>query len=384
MRPLLTMLATLNTPLTPSAQCLAIAALKDPGPVKRRVWALRAGIGYGHVAEIITQLLNARVAVCERVSEGILILVQPPNFWRIPPLRPWEEWLAAWAVPGQARLDLRTEEPGLAEALGIGADLFTAPGFRANNFDGSPGFGATPPGFRAGDQFPSPEFRAITETEAGEKDSLPTGSDPKMRGTDLSSPCPNRPAKSGDEAEQPIDAQRQALDRPGKQTVAPHPDSPGPPGIGADFVAQRAPEIGAAKSGQAAAEGRAASPPSPTPPPPQERLNVERLTFNVQGATLLKRESEETAERSTLQRSKEGELMERIAAHVGRDDMAAWGASWRVHCVRKIPARVIEAALADREARRREGFEPKPDSTWGADLWYTVKKFAEWDRNGKL
>jgi hypothetical protein len=74
--------------------------------------------------------------------------------------------------------------------------------------------------------------------------------------------------------------------------------------------------------------------------------------------------------------------MKRIAAHVGPEDMAGFGAAWRMCCVRKIPAQVIEAALADREARRREGFTP--DVSWGADLWYTVKLFNVWQQAGKL
>jgi hypothetical protein len=74
--------------------------------------------------------------------------------------------------------------------------------------------------------------------------------------------------------------------------------------------------------------------------------------------------------------------MKRIAAHVGPEDMAGFGAAWRMCCVRKIPSQVIEAALADREARCKEGFTP--DVSWGADLWYTVKLFNAWHRAGKL
>ena len=415
-----------NFSLPPRAKGLVLAAFAGSGPLSRKVWATRAGIPLQHMAVAMQYLVRKRAVVVQEVGDLVRILPQPFSLWR-GPVRPRAMFLAAWQrqhVPEQDQhiFDLATEAPGMAEALAsdaarivvlpkaeiredleqLQADLahirhLPPAGVSPQIGECAPQIGEQSVSPQIGEQgkFPAPQFGERTEKMPGEADLLAPGSDPKMRGTEGPSPCPAQPSGGGEMMEQTVPAQAIAQGRSGKQRVALpplQPDAAGPPKLGR---AGRLPNLGSPPQigelgknagenfGGRAAAGRAASPPSPTPPPPQERLNVERLTFNVPAVPALpKSGSEETVQRSTFQRSKEAELMKRIAAHVGPEDMAGFGAAWRMCCVRKIPAQVIEAALADREARRREGFTP--DVSWGADLWYTVKLFNVWQQAGKL
>jgi hypothetical protein len=64
----------------------------------------------------------------------------------------------------------------------------------------------------------------------------------------------------------------------------------------------------------------------------------------------------------------ERELMARIAAVVGEDDMARWGGDWRANWVRRWPEQ-LTAALNDLDVKRREdGFAPDTPGAWIKDL----------------
>ena len=65
--------------------------------------------------------------------------------------------------------------------------------------------------------------------------------------------------------------------------------------------------------------------------------------------------------------------MERIAAAVGQDEMARWGADWRKNWVRRIPDRV-EAALDELEYKLKTGWRPR---NAGAALKDLVKRFSK-------
>ena len=69
----------------------------------------------------------------------------------------------------------------------------------------------------------------------------------------------------------------------------------------------------------------------------------------------------------------EQRLMERIAAAVGQDEMARWGADWRKNWVRRIPDRV-EAALDELEYKLKTGWRPR---NAGAALKDLVKRFSK-------
>src|SRR5437773_885530 len=106
-------LEMLNFDLKPRAAKLVTAAFGDPGPVSRRIWAVRASIPFQHVAAAANDLERMRAAVVERVGDSIRILVQPFAVWR-GAIRPRGVFLAAWQRgPEQSALDISTEWPGL-------------------------------------------------------------------------------------------------------------------------------------------------------------------------------------------------------------------------------------------------------------------------------
>lgn len=403
------------------------AAMADPGPLPHRVWAARAGIPVQHLAAAFAELERVRAAVVVNVAEGVRIMVQPMALWR-GAIRPRQAWLAAWRQgPAQSKLDIATEQPDLPEALSNDAARIVALpkadtledlaqlqedlahirhlppvgvspqiGELAPQFGeqvGSPQIGETAPQIGEQGQFPAPQIGERTGNTPGEADLPALGEDPKMRGTEGPSPCPDRPSGGGEKMEQPAVAQAKAPGRPGRQRVAlplqPRTtgpigsDGPGPPGASPQFgersVPQSAPQFGeqVENAGGRAAEGSAASTPSPTPPPPQERLNAERLTLNSgdksPGGTPAQRSAS-----SALLKRKENELLKRIARVVEvdqPDDMKYWGADWRVNWVRKFSPDVIEAALADCELVQREK-QFKPKLCWAAYLKDVIRRFA--------
>ncbi len=76
--------------------------------------------------------------------------------------------------------------------------------------------------------------------------------------------------------------------------------------------------------------------------------------------------------RSSLHRSQESDLMERLASFLGKDEMARAGGHWRVNHARKHPA-LLERAIADLEHRVKTGEEAK--TTRGAWLEDLVKRW---------
>ncbi len=76
--------------------------------------------------------------------------------------------------------------------------------------------------------------------------------------------------------------------------------------------------------------------------------------------------------RSSLNRSQESALMERLAEFLGKDEMARAGGHWRVNHVRKHPG-LLERALADLEHRVKTGEQAK--TTRGAWLEDLVKRW---------
>ena len=112
---------------TPNQLKLLLVALADPGPVQRPVWVARSGVPRNHLAAILGEVQRLGGAVVEPGPEGLAIRVQPVEFWRVTPLMESHEWALAWRGVVQARLNLRTEMPSLAETMAVRDS--DAPGF---------------------------------------------------------------------------------------------------------------------------------------------------------------------------------------------------------------------------------------------------------------
>lgn len=114
---------------TPNQLKLLLVALVDPGPVQRPVWVARSGVPRNHLAAILGEVQRLGGAVVEPGPEGLAIRVQPVTFWRVTPLMESHEWALAWRGVVQARLNLRTEMPSLAETMAVGNAVGAVPGF---------------------------------------------------------------------------------------------------------------------------------------------------------------------------------------------------------------------------------------------------------------
>jgi hypothetical protein len=77
--------------------------------------------------------------------------------------------------------------------------------------------------------------------------------------------------------------------------------------------------------------------------------------------------------RTVVESTTEADLMARIAAAVGRDEMARWGADWRKNWVRRVPERV-KAALDEWDYKVKTGWLPR---NAGAALKDLVKRFSK-------
>lgn len=96
---------------------LLLAALADAGPVSVRAWAVRSGVPRNHVLPTIAECERLGALKQELRAEGIVLLVQPVEFWRVTPLADAAAWSEAWRNVAQERLDLVTEARSLAEAM---------------------------------------------------------------------------------------------------------------------------------------------------------------------------------------------------------------------------------------------------------------------------
>ena len=154
---------------TPNQLKLLLVAMADAGPVARPVWVARSGVPRNHLAAVLGECERLGGCKVEPGPEGLAIRVLPVEFWRVPPLMERAQWAVAWRGVVQERLDLATERPGLAEALGelqgAGDKLQVRGGSSSRTVVASAmvreacpesgsvsgvvtGFGATMPGFR--------------------------------------------------------------------------------------------------------------------------------------------------------------------------------------------------------------------------------------------
>jgi hypothetical protein len=102
----------------PRALRVLVAALADAGPASMTDWAVRTGVDARHVGAVIRELEALGGLKLESGAEGVRLLVQPPSFWRERMLSDAARWQRAWAqARGQRKLELVTEEAGLADAL---------------------------------------------------------------------------------------------------------------------------------------------------------------------------------------------------------------------------------------------------------------------------
>lgn len=104
----------------PSLVRLALAALRDAGPVSEDDWSVRSGVPRNHLLPSLREAVKNGLIKCEMMAEGLRLLVQPFEFWTGPDvdeLSSRVEWDRSWRVSGQARMTLATEAPGLAEVL---------------------------------------------------------------------------------------------------------------------------------------------------------------------------------------------------------------------------------------------------------------------------
>ncbi len=103
--------------------------------------------------------------------------------------------------------------------------------------------------------------------------------------------------------------------------------------------------------------------PNPTQP---KRLIVAKPVRGVKSPTDL------TVSRSSLNRSREVELMGKLREALGEDEMARCGGQWRVTHVRKHPDKV-ERVLAELSVKILEGNAPTNRAAWMVDL---MKRWA--------
>ncbi len=103
---------------TPNQLKLLLVAMADAGPVARPVWVARSGVPRNHLAAVLGECERLGGCKAEPGPEGLAIRVLPVEFWRVTPLMERAQWALAWRGVVQERLDLATERPGLAEALG--------------------------------------------------------------------------------------------------------------------------------------------------------------------------------------------------------------------------------------------------------------------------
>lgn len=105
----------------PQALRLLAAALADAGPVSVADWSARTGIPRNHVLDTMRECERLGGVTLEaRAVEGMVVRVQPVEFWRVTECMGRAAWAEAWRGKSvAARLALATESMSMGEALAV-------------------------------------------------------------------------------------------------------------------------------------------------------------------------------------------------------------------------------------------------------------------------
>lgn len=102
---------------TPSELRLLLAAWADAGPVSEGDWAVRAGLPRNHLLPTLERCVALGGIAREARAEGIVLFVQPVEFWKVTPRCEARAFNRAWRSCEQVRLAIVTEQASLAEAM---------------------------------------------------------------------------------------------------------------------------------------------------------------------------------------------------------------------------------------------------------------------------